>query len=269
MKFALSIVLIALFASSCVEPEVSEDLAGDDEEETPRIRAELADAGDARIVGTAPPPRAETGHAPRYELHLEQRGDAPRELGIEAIDAAYDPQTQTLAWIDPLGTLYAAPLASAPRDKEEIAREVIPGLAAEFGKLAFAVRVNGPETSPLVYELGSGELLPLDDGEGPDEVIGFSPDGESVLLMSGRTGIASLFDAGIRGTQAVQLTNVGLAPGPNLDPEAVVPSPMSLREVSWEASGIAYQAADSAVFIEPDGEVHILDRDAPIEGVSR
>jgi hypothetical protein len=261
---------LALAASACLQPEEHAPHAGADEEPTELIESELAGVEDFRLVGVAPRPRAETGHAPRYELLLESaRTGEERALGIEAIDAAIDRETQTLAWIDPMGTLYTAPLSEAPNQRREVASEVILGLAADGGRLAFAIRVNGPETSPFVYDLRTEALSALDGGEGPDEIVGFSPDCDSVLLLSGRTGLASLFDASVEGRTAMQLTNVGLSPGPNLDPTAVIPSPSNLRDVSWDRNGIAYRATDSTIWIKPDGQVQRLDRDDPIEELVR
>lgn len=262
-------------ALGCAELESSE--SGTEPRAKPRatiddgelIRVELAAAEGLRIVGVAPPPPAETGHHPTYELIAESKGGDARAMGIEAIDAALDETTQTLAWIEPDGTLYTAPVAKAPRGKREAATRAIVGLAARSGRVAFAVRVNGPETSPFVLDLRTGELLPLDGGPGPDEILEISPSGDSVLLLSGRTGLASLFEASASGEVAVQLTNVGLSPGRDLDTAAFVPAPVHHRDVTWERNGIAFRTAEGAYLIDAGGRVQRIDRDAPIEEMVR
>jgi hypothetical protein len=261
---------LTLASAGCVDHEVAAPSGASDHTNHALIRTELAVAGDHFVTGYAPPPREETGHAPRYELYLERaRGDRSRPLGIEAIDAAYDAETRMLAWIDPVKILYVAPIASAPEGAREVASEVSMGMAAASGRLAFAVEINFPESSPFVYDLRTSALMPLDGGDGPNEILAFSPDGESVLLLSGRTGLASLFDASIRGDTAVQLTNAGLRPGPELDQEAFVPPPLTLRDVTWGPRGIAYQARDTAIWIRPDGAIERLGADTPIEEVVR
>ena len=91
--------------------------------------------------------------------------------------------------IDTVGTLWVAPLDRAPEAARAIAERALPGLFTSGGRLAFAIRIDGPETAPFVADLTARQLAltALDDGPGPDEVLGFSPGGDEVLLLSGRT----------------------------------------------------------------------------------
>lgn len=188
-------------------------------------------------------PQPDSDQLPTYQLSF---GDVSI---AEVLAAVHDPATSTLVWIDPAGTLWAAPSATAPDDARAIARDVLPGLALSRGRLAFAARVDGPETAPYLADLGTNQVIALDDGPGPDEVLGFSPGGDEVLLLSGRTGLASLFAVGVDRPSVRQLTNVGLRPGPGLDRSRVTPAPMRARDVVWTAREIEYQAGEWAVHI--------------------
>ncbi|HUH03362.1 MAG TPA: hypothetical protein VML75_15300 [Kofleriaceae bacterium] len=194
------------------------------------------------------PPPPESDRLPEYAMAHD--GIA---LGT-AIDAVLDDSTRTLAWIDPAGTLWIAPLATAPADRHAIAQDVLPGLAVSRGRLAFAARIDGPESAPFVADLRTRQVLALEDAPGPDEIIGFSPDGDELLLLSGRTGLASLFAIGIDQPTARQLTNIGLRPGPSLDHTAVTPAPAHRRDVAWVANGITYRAGAEMVRL-PAAEV--------------
>ena len=155
--------------------------------------------------------------------------------------------------IDTVGTLWVAPLDRAPEAARAIAERALPGLFTSGGRLAFAIRIDGPETAPFVADLTARQLAltALDDGPGPDEVLGFSPGGDEVLLLSGRTGLASLFAVGVDRAAARQLTNAGLAPGPELDETAFVEPPIDHRDVAWGPRGVAYRAHDTVILLEP------------------
>ncbi len=187
----------------------------------------------------APPP--ESDGLPVFEMSHD--GVA---LGT-ALDAVVDHDTRTIAWIDPAGALWVAPLATAPANRHSLAADVLPGLAIARGRLAFAARIDGPESAPFITDLRTRQVVALADAPGPDEVMGFSPDGDEVLLLSGRTGLASLFAVGIQRPTARQLTNVGLRPGPGLDRAAVTPAPEHRRDVAWAPSGISYRAGTEQV----------------------
>lgn len=187
------------------------------------------------------PPPPESDRLPEYELAHD---GVP--IGT-AVDAVVDEDTRTLAWIDPAGILWIAPLSAAPADRYALAHDVLPGLATSRGRLAFARRIDGPESAPFVAELRTRRVVALEDAPGPDEVMGFSPNGDELLLLSGRTGLSSLFAIGIDRPTARQLTNIGLRPGPSLDQAAVTPAPIHRRDVAWVGSGITYRAGAELV----------------------
>ncbi|MCA9593723.1 MAG: hypothetical protein KC776_10445 [Myxococcales bacterium] len=85
----------------------------------------------------------------------------------------------------------------------------------------------------------TGEARALAPAPGPDDLPIALPDG-SVVFVSGRTGIASLWQVDPRGGPASQLTNRGLAPGRPLT--GFVPPPNEVIEVasdhlSYDAGG--------------------------------
>lgn len=245
---------------------VAEGSAGGD-----GLRLEVGNTDGIAIEGRADRPPPETGQRPRYRLFAQRRASEPfRPVGIEAMDAIVDEDTDELAWIDRDGTLWLAPARLAPRGRREVAQDAIPGLAASGGRLAFATRRRGPHTEPWVVDIRSGEVRALDGGDGPDEVLAFDPEGEEVLLLSGRTGVASLFAAGAGGERAQQLTNRGLRPGPELDREVAAPAPASRHDVRWERSGIGFRAQGAVMRLDPErGELRRFDEARSIEEVLR
>lgn len=238
--------VLAVAAGACAE--TSEPRQRDS------LRLDVGPWGGVEVVGFAEAPPIETDQLPVYEL---------LDLGIAAVDAVVDAETGTLVWIDARGRLWM----DAGDGARGIGEQVIPGLAAARGKLAFAVRLDGPETAPFAIDLRTLEVTALDDAPGPDEVLAWSPDGREVLLLSGRTGLASLFAAGADGAASAdggagarQLTNVGLAPGRGLDVRRVAPAPVRARDVAWGARGIAYRAGEGGVFVlEPGRELRRVD----------
>lgn len=224
--------MLAVAACSTAEPELP-------------VGEVVAEFGDG-VVGVAAAPAVDTDELPVYQL---VRGN--RALDIAALDAVVDTDTATLAWIDPAGALWVAPIDRAPASRRQVAGDVILGLAARGGKLAYAVRHDGPETAPFVTDLRTFERTALDDGPGPDEVMGFSPDGREVLLLSGRTGLASLFATDVAGTAARQLTNIGLAPGPDLDTTRVMAAPAHRSDVDWSPRGLVIHAGGATLEVRP------------------
>lgn len=221
MRAFAGLVLIPLIAA-CGSPETPES--------EPALELRLTE-----------PPLAESDRLPEYEMSRD--GVA---IGF-AIDAIVDPETHTLAWIDPARTLWVAPFETAPAERRALAEDVLPGLAVSRARLAFAARIDGPESAPFLADLHTARVSALADAPGPDEVLAFSPDGSELLVLSGRTGLASLFAVGIDRPTSRQLTNIGLRPGPTLDATAVTPPPMHRRDVAWAPSGISYRAGAAQV----------------------
>lgn len=90
------------------------------------------------------------------------------------------------------------------------------------------------ETSVDLIDL-QGRVKGLADGPGVDATPNSSPDGKTVVFVSGRTTVASFYVTDEDGTEAKQLTNVGLENymlfgGP---PKGFVPPPVSSHHMEW------------------------------------
>lgn len=94
----------------------------------------------------------------------------------------------------------------------------------------------------------TGARRVLADGTGVDDRPALSPDGRTVVFISGRTGIASLWRTSLDGEEAVQVTNRGLetlvrTEEDESDPAGFVPPPVSHDRLEWvDADHIRYDA---------------------------
>nr|WP_240672544.1 hypothetical protein [Corallococcus coralloides] len=94
---------------------------------------------------------------------------------------------------------------------------------------------EGPhETAVGLIDL-QGRVKVLADGPGVDATPSISPDGRTVVFVSGRTSVASFYVTNVEGAPARQLTNVGLENwmlfgGP---PKEFVPPPVSTHHMEW------------------------------------
>lgn len=248
----LSLLALILLPAACAEGPVTPAPDLPDAE----LRVEFGHWQGIDVVGLGDAPLPETDQIPSYRLHA-----ADRVIAEAATEAVIDTDTGTLAWVDTGGTLWLAPMETAPEGQRAVAEKVLPALVASRGRLAFAERVEGPETAPFVVDLRTGDRIALDDGPGPDEVVGFSPGADRVLLLSGRTGIASLFAVGVETAEVRQLTNTGLRPGPTLNAAKVVEAPASHRDVTWGDGGIAYRTEAAVIRVALDGTIERLAAD--------
>ncbi|RYZ45310.1 MAG: hypothetical protein EOO72_04410, partial [Myxococcaceae bacterium] len=108
---------------------------------------------------------------------------------------------------------------------------------------------EGPhETAVGLIDL-QGRVKVLADGPGVDATPSISPDGKTVVFVSGRTSVASFYVTDVEGAPARQLTNVGLENymlfgGP---PKEFVPPPVSSHHMEWmDADVLRYNAGGGA-----------------------
>ncbi|CAM3178389.1 hypothetical protein G4177_20370 [Corallococcus sp. ZKHCc1 1396] len=108
---------------------------------------------------------------------------------------------------------------------------------------------EGPhETAVGIIDL-QGRVKVLADGPGVDATPSISPDGKTVVFVSGRTSVASFYVTDVEGAPARQLTNVGLENymlfgGP---PKEFVPPPVSSHHMEWmDADVLRYNAGGGA-----------------------
>jgi TolB protein len=132
--------------------------------------------------------------------------------------------------------------------------------AAPNGGLLFTaddVNQGSGETAVLVAA-SDGALAVLADAEGIDDRGSVSPDGATVVFVSGRTGVASLFRTTLAGVAPVQLTNLGLelqsAPvneeesAEDLAPVGFVPPPVAADALSWVSADVVRYDAGGGEF---------------------
>ncbi|WNG62432.1 hypothetical protein F0U59_02970 [Archangium gephyra] len=90
------------------------------------------------------------------------------------------------------------------------------------------------ETSIGIVDL-TGRVKEIADGPGVDAMPSISPDGKTVVFVSGRTTVASFFRTTVDGAEPVQLTNKGLSAWllSQGEPADFVPPPVSNYAMEW------------------------------------
>lgn len=156
-------------------------------------------------------------------------------LSFQACDPAIEPHgTDGLparegAWSAGRGQVRLTPdhtLIWADAAGERALAEEIVGLPAVAGERVVWSALEGPGTTLWAWEPGAEPRLLTDEGS-PDRPA-LSPDGETVLFFSGRTGLASLWALPFTGGIPTQITNQGLESAPRRPgepPAGFVPPP--------------------------------------------
>ncbi|NMO19417.1 hypothetical protein HPC49_22465 [Pyxidicoccus fallax] len=105
------------------------------------------------------------------------------------------------------------------------------------------------ETSVGIIDM-NGRVKVLADGPGVDATPSISPDGRTVVFVSGRTSVASFYVTDVDGATPKQLTNVGLENwmlfgGP---PKEFVPPPVSSHHMEWVSDDVLRYNAGGGEF---------------------
>jgi hypothetical protein len=106
-------------------------------------------------------------------------------------------------------------------------------------------------TTVAVADVDGASRTLADDGDRPS----VSPDGKTVVFVSARTGVASLYRTTLAGGEAVQLTNKGLetltrAEGDESDPAGFVPVPVAHDRLSWrDATHVRFDAGGGEYWV--------------------
>jgi hypothetical protein len=105
------------------------------------------------------------------------------------------------------------------------------------------------ETSVGFIDL-KGRVKVLADGPGVDATPSISPDGKTVVFVSGRTTVASFYVTTVDGGEPKQLTNIGLEShmlfgGP---PKGFVPPPVSSHHMEWVSEDVLRYNAGGGAF---------------------
>ncbi|GEN11996.1 TolB protein [Myxococcus fulvus] len=120
-----------------------------------------------------------------------------------------------------------------------LAQRVLGDLAPSVkgdGVVATLSRTGAESHETAVGFVGvDGRVTVVADGPGLDAMGSVSPDGRTVVFVSGRTTMASWFRTTLDGAEPVQLTNVGLKAGALRDgvPANFVPPPINTGAMEW------------------------------------
>ena len=87
------------------------------------------------------------------------------------------------------------------------------------------------EDTRVVVINDKGETKPLVDGEGDRATM--SPDGQTVVFISGRSGVASFYVTNLAGAAPQQVTNTALVYVEDQEPTGFVPVPVNMSRVQW------------------------------------
>ncbi len=95
-----------------------------------------------------------------------------------------------------------------------------------------------------------GRLKVLADGPGVDATPSISPDGKTVVFVSGRTSVASFFVTTVDGAEPKQLTNVGIDNTMMFGglPANFVPPPVSSHHMEWLSDDVLRYNAGGGEF---------------------
>jgi TolB protein len=108
---------------------------------------------------------------------------------------------------------------------------------------------EGHETSVALIDL-NGRVKVLADGPGIDATPSISPDGKTVVFVSGRTSVASFFVTTVDGAAPRQLTNIGMESHMLFGgaPEGFVPPPVSSHHMEWVSDDVLRYNAGGGEF---------------------
>jgi hypothetical protein len=221
----------------------------------------LDQRGELRLLGVSQEINPDSDAPVVYDLFLQKDKDISL-LSIAAIDAVLEERTNAVAWVSPTAELYLTSLSNK-RDRFLDGR-VFYGIVAQNGKLAYNIRVDGPESAVFLYDTQEQKAALLEDGVGADEILAFSPDSSQALILSSRTGLSSLYIKNLKTRELEQLTNLGLKSGPGLDLSQVAPNPTNKNEVIWGQKGIAYRSQEGTFLLTLDRTLTRLSQDASL-----
>ncbi|MFY0526999.1 TolB family protein [Archangium gephyra] len=112
---------------------------------------------------------------------------------------------------------------------------------------------EGHETSVAIIDM-NGRVKVLADGPGIDATPSISPDGKTVVFVSGRTSVASFFVTTVDGAEPKQLTNIGMESHMLFGgaPAGFVPPPVSSHHMEWVSDDVLRYNAGGGEFWKID-----------------
>jgi len=164
------------------------------------------------------------------------------------VEARISPDGKFLSFLNAGGGLHIVSLGSM----QPIGGEPIKGVACDLiwspsgtSLLVAKHEEAGLGTDIWLIGVPDGRELRLTNEPGVDDRPAWSPDGEQILFVSGRSGLASLWMMSPDGGGQVQITNKGIKGGTGRAPEGFVPVPLSSRDLRWkESRRVTYSGGD-------------------------
>ncbi len=191
--------------------------------------------------------------APMAVARYDAANDRLEVLAKEALfREARSLPTGEVAFVSQTGELKVADVTGGERVLAQNVRgDLLP--IDETGRLALTLRGETEEDGETAVALvqPEGVVTVIADAEGVDDRPAVSPDGKTLVFVSGRSGIASLWRTSVDGEAPVQLTNAHIEPGVERDgdPEGFIPPPMRADRLEWvSADVIRYDAGDGELW---------------------
>jgi TolB protein len=186
-------------------------------------------------------PLPETDDRPEYRVHRYRPGSGASAVALERAEWAAAAGENLLAVEDGRLRLHQG------REVRTLLERASPDFAID-GSGRFVVAVVQNPALPLDTDL---VLLPVLGGPARSLVAWrgsreyhpvFTPDNRSVVFVSGRSGLASLWRLDLSGGEPVQLTNRGLTPN-GRRPGGYVPPPVERASLRFASDGtLEYEA---------------------------
>lgn len=200
-------------------------------------------------VALEPTPADSDAIAPMAVARYDAAKD---ELRVLAKEAEYR-EARTLpggelALVSQTGELKVATASGEERVIAHNVRGDVQPIGAD-GSLALTLRGETEDDGETAIAVArpDGVVTILADSEGVDDRPSVAPDGKTVLFVSGRTGIASLWRTTVDGSAPVQLTNAHIEAGVERtgEPEGFIPPPIRIDRLEWvSADVVRYDAGD-------------------------
>jgi hypothetical protein len=277
----VEVLVVCLTASIAAACEPSGDVAENDRKPNNGVSSELESLARALAGDDVRIARIFDREASRWALGVE-RGDA----ALKAAEAApgtdvspahlllvLDSQARTASWPIGAGRAIDAALTAGSSAVGYIDAESHPCLVAGWaptcsdrraepvgldvstdGRVVFAA---ADEAGTHLYELGPSATAPrrLTKGLQHHNRPLFDPTGLKIAYVANAGGLASLFVLDLATETTKQLTNAGKslgAPGQaSRKPPGFIPAPTSRAAMSWDTSGIHYQAGETSWRVDP------------------